>query len=173
MKLIWKIIISIAVVATIFAIIFIAIKYDPYKKNIIENSTTENFIESDSYLEEVTFAENVNYIIDEYNSLINSVNQENDYLSLDDFISSEKAFLNKLESINKDLQNLNYPSTCTDYRNELCVIFEDICIYERMLINSLEIEDESGYESNLNKVNNSFENFINEFNSMINYLQNK
>lgn len=176
----------IAVVAVIAVIIFVGIKYDPNKKAIElnennkisaqEDTTLENYNKNEVYSDvekEIKFVENVGNIMEEVDSAISSINNEGSDSNIDDFIYSERSFLRKLESLNSNLKNLNYPTSCISYRNNLCTIFDNLCIYERRLINSLEEEDSSGYDIYSGKINNSLGNLVDSYNSMVSYFQNK
>lgn len=186
MKLVWKIIIAIVTILVIAVIIFVGIKYSSIKNNIEpdknnkiskqENTVFEDYPENEinkDAEEEIKFVENVKNIIDEIDSEISSINRKNDYLDIEDLIYSERSFLRKLNSLNTNLKSLSYPISCANYRNNLCSAFDDICMNERRSISSLEVEDYDGSESYLGKMNNSLDNFINSYNSMLTFLQNK
>lgn len=172
MKLIWKIVIFIVVIGIIAIVIIIGINNQPNEKRTTQKS--DYAYETPSNLEEeILFVENVEDILDDLENAINVADRTTNYSDTDTLINSEKSFQRKLRNLDSRLSNLSYPNSYANYRNEMCRKFDNICMYERRMINSLEAYDYDGYERNFKYVNNNLEDLFDSYNSMIDYFNNK
>ena len=114
-----------------------------------------------------TYLNNIGNIINEYNMVINHWNTyEKDYNDLGSYIEFDKAILNKIGEINSMLQNITPASGYEGAQTHFIDLANNLYSYIQQEINYLEDKNFDESINMTNNFNNTFNEFINYYNSL-------